>query len=522
MKARSKRLVGVVAVTVLLAAATNRSMPGASAETCSLELKRLESASQGRSLSPLETYVLRFTSSQSFFFQIGVPGAVRSATEPAADFSKVIQKEPAKYNSQQPFRGVAKLGTQQFGFVLDAAPRPAAPDDAKDQPQKDQAEGAPEAKVKQPPAAPDLEGYSRLYFDLNHNGDLTDDKVIEAEQSPRMIRFSVGYAQYSFPRVDVSVEADGAKMDYAFFFRVYSQRSDKLQYAVASLSAAAYRDGEITLDGKKRRVVLVDFNSNGRFDDRMEVDKDISLTEGQVYPRQGDMLYVDLDPNRPSYSYYYDTTRNDEQYPLSKLINLDGRFYDLEISVTGEKLTLTPSSVPVGSVTNPNDGYRALVYSDLGFLKISGGKSKPALLPEGEWKLLSYTIDRTGLPADATEPAKKEFSLLQSLAEAMAGAAGPSGPRVTLVSARATADFPAVKVREGQTVALPFGPPYKPTVNVAYRSGAEEFSLGMSLVGSAGEICSDLMVDGGRPKAPEFTISTTDGKEVQRGNFGYG
>jgi hypothetical protein len=523
MKARLQRVVGVVAVAAVLAAVASLwSVPGARAETWNLELKRLEAGPLGRSLSPLEMYVLRQTSSQSFFYQMGLPGGVAPAGDQAADFSKVIKKEPTKYNSPYPFRGVAKLGTQQFGFVLDAAASQEAPAEAKDQPPKDQAETAPEAKAK-PAVATDLEGYSRLYFDLNHNGDLTDDKVIEAEQSPRGIRFSVGYAQYTFPRVDVSLEGDGAKIDYAFFLSVYSRRTDKLQYAVASLSAAAYREGEITLEGKKRRIVLVDFNSNGRFDDQMEIDKDIKLAGGEVYHRQGDMLYVDPDPNKAAYNYGYDTTRNDEQYPLSKLINLDGRFYDLEISVSGEKLSLKPSAVPVGSVTNPNDGYRALVYGDLGFVKISGGKSKPAPLPEGEWKLLSYTIDRTGLPEEAAEPAKKkEFSLLQSLTEAIAGAAGPSGPRVTLVSARATADFPAVKVREGQTVALPFGPPYKPTVNVAYRSGAEEFSLGMSLVGSAGEICSDLMVDGGRPKAPEFTISTTDGKEVQRGTFEYG
>jgi hypothetical protein len=523
MKNRLQRVVGVVAVAaVLVAVAYLWSVPGVRAETWNLELKRLESTSQGRNVSPLEMYVLRQTSSQSFFYQMGLPSGVRSANEPAADFSKVIQKEPAKYNSQYPFRGVAKLGTQQFGFVLDAAAPQEAPAAAKDPPQKEQAETGAEAKAK-PAVASGPEGYNRLYFDLNHNGDLTDDKVIEAEQLPGMIRFPVGYAQYTFPRVDISLEGDSAKMDYAFFFRVYSRQTDKLQYAVASLSAAAYRDGEITLDGKQRRVVLVDYNSNGRFDDRMEIDKNIRLADGQVYPRQGDMLYIDPDPNKAAYNYSYDATRNDEQYPLSKLINLDGRFYDVAISVTGEKFSLTPSAVPTGSVTNPNDGYRALVYGDLGLLKISGGKSKPAPLPEGEWKLLSYTIDRTGLPEETAESAKKkEFSLLESLSEAIAGAAVPSGPRVTLVSARATADYPAVKVREGQTVALPFGPPYKPTVNVAYRASAEEFSLGMSLVGSAGEICSDLMVAGGRPKAPEFTISTTDGKEVQRGSFEYG
>ena len=39
--------------------------------------------------------------------------------EGTPEFSKVISKEPSAYNSQHPFRGVAKLGSQHFGFVFD-------------------------------------------------------------------------------------------------------------------------------------------------------------------------------------------------------------------------------------------------------------------------------------------------------------------------------------------------------------------------------------------------------------------
>jgi len=47
-------------------------------------------------------------------------------------------------------------------------------------------------------------------------------------------------------------------------------------------------------------------------------------------------------------------------------------------------------------------------------------------------------------------------------------------------------------------------------------------SLGLSLVGVGGEVCSNLMVDGGRPAKPAFTIADPDGKVVQSGNFEYG
>ena len=80
---------------------------------------------------------------------------------------------------------------------------------------------------------------------------------------------------------------------------------------------------------------------------------------------------------------------------MSKLVNIDGRFYELKISPAGDKLTLTASAVPLGSVTNPNDGFRAMIYGDQGFLKIRGKKGTPVAVPEGQWKLLSYTIDAT-------------------------------------------------------------------------------------------------------------------------------
>ena len=95
----------------------------------------------------------------------------------------------------------------------------------------------------------------------------------------------------------------------------------------------------------------------------------------------------------------------------------------------------------------------------------------------------------------------------------------------SLVTAQATAAYKAVKVVKGETVELPFGPPYKPTVTANYFEDGNKqklLSLGMSLVGSAGEVCTNMMVNGGRPPKPEFTITDAKGKVVQQGSFEYG
>ena len=186
----------------------------------------------------------------------------------------------------------------------------------------------------------------------------------------------------------MTLDVDGTKIDYAFNFTVTSQivtvnvgENDRRQmaYCYASLSAATYREGEITLDGKKYRVVLVDYNSNGRFDDKMVVDENLSRATGQVYPRQGDMIYVAGEKSQDATPAMMAASRF--QHYVGRLIGLDDKYYDLTITPAGDRLTLEPSSVPTGLVTNPNAGYTAEVYGDLGFLKISGddsGKAVPA------------------------------------------------------------------------------------------------------------------------------------------------
>ena len=250
------------------------------------------------------------------------------------------------------------------------------------------------------------------------------------------------------------------------------------------------------------------------------------------------MLLIDPETRSGGYDSPYDVTSSDYRYNVSKLVNIDGRFYDLKITPAGDKLTLTPSTAPLGSVTNPNDGFRALIYSDKGFLKISGNKGTPVPVPEGQWKLLSYTINQTETPKPSEAGGKesgeeggaKKDSLLQALAKQLeavlgGGSAAPAGPRYSIVAAQATADYKAVKVGKGETVELPFGPPYKPMVTVpltTWTATGPAVFLEMSLVGSAGEVCTNMMVNGGRPAKPEFTITDPKGKVVQQGSFEYG
>ena len=295
----SRYLVGVVAVTGLCVLVTH-----AGAETCTLELKRVDLSARTVSPGQLGSFLARYSNPQTFFQQLGGPQGmiVRPSSGSKLKFSDVIKKEPGKYVTDTPFRGVAALGSGHYGFVLDVAPseKDEKEDDEKEAKDDKAAEkkeetGASllsmlgEALAPPAPSRPKNEAvsYTRLYFDLNHNGDLTDDEVIEATASRT---YSI------FPTVELAIDVDGKKLDYAFTFRVYTRVSSNYAYANASLNSAAYREGEITLDGKKRRIVLIDFNSNGRFDDAVS----FSTSGGAVSSVMGDMLYID--PNSPRIS----------------------------------------------------------------------------------------------------------------------------------------------------------------------------------------------------------------------------
>ena len=492
-------MIGIGAIVALAAVSV------AHAETFDLELKKLGTPS---SSTPVIERMISSTSYQRFYEQTRTQPGVTSTSPGRAEFAKIIKKEPAKYVCKSPFRGVATLGTQKFCFAFDTNP------DAKD----NERVTGDKSKME------DLQRYSRLYFDANCNGDLTDDTPIDAAAAGSVYSSaSSAYANYTFPTVDVTIEADGTKMDYAFRMSIYSRAYSTYSYASASLYAAAYRTGEITVDGKKVSVYLVDFNSNGRFDDLSGIDSSITLSDGTAYPKQGDMIWVDPDPKTMVYGSPYDPTSTDAQQYLSKMLNVGGKFYDMKISPSGDKLTLSASSKPVGHVSNPCKGYRAVVYSDQGMLKISGDESGKAPLPTGEWRLLSYTLDGTKAAEEAAETAEEEGpSLLETLANALtASTPAVAGPRPTLVSARAKRDAPAIQVREGETVALPFGTPYKLMVEARPR-GTGTASLSLKIVGVGGEVCNNMIVKGARPPKPTFTITGPDGKEVASGNFEYG
>ena len=269
---------------------------------------------------------------------------------------------------------------------------------------------------------------------------------------------------------------------------------------------------------------MVDYNSNGRFNDQPDV-ADVQYADGRcIWLRVICCISTPTSSSAATgFQYGYDLASNDEQHPISKSIFLDGRLYDLKISAAGDSLTLEPSAVPVGFVANPNSGFRAVVFGEGGVMKISGGDTQRSPLPAGQWRLASYTISQTIPPAKSETTSDAKPTLMERITGALTGrAAAAPDSNYSLVSARGKADASAFEIRAGETTDLPSGPPYKPLVTVMPSGNAETVYLEMQLVGAAGETCSNLIVNGRRPPGPKFKISKLDGTEVDSGTFEYG
>ncbi|MFH1739501.1 MAG: hypothetical protein ABIH23_10885 [bacterium] len=434
------------------------------AETFSLKVKKLEDV-------PIDAKNKLFRTVVGRGYEMQAPDVSRWPGSPT--FASLVTKEPSNYQCQKPFRGIAQFASDYFAFVLDSS------DIAS-------------------------KGYDRLYFDRNHNGDLTDDGVIEARSIGRSSRgmlvgllqklfSSGGRVQREFPRVDITVHVEGEKCEYAFFLYADSRTRDssgELSWSHVRVNSGAYREGEAELNGKRRRIVLLDFNTNGRFDDLCEIHQNDQRTDVS-----GDALIIDPNMGFASIRTMNFTSRK-EKHPLSDILCVGNSLYDLTISPAGDTITITPTTRPTGRVVMPGYGWDAVVYRDKSVVKIIGDINQAIPLLAGQWRLAEYTIVPNNDDSFMSWP----------------------GPDRTFFTAQGTRNSPSFAVPEGESVAFPFGPPIKPLAKISSKN-SPVVELDYEIFGSNGEICTDFLVNGSKPEPPALVITTTDGKVVERGKF---
>jgi S1-C subfamily serine protease/thiol-disulfide isomerase/thioredoxin len=246
------------------------------------------------------------------------PVAVELTTEPG----KQLKTEPV-FRSKKPLYGILRLGDREDNRILVALDEP---------------EG------EQP----------KIYVDCHGDGDL-------AHGTPGNWDRCTGNSLFA-GNVMIDVPYRTGKIPYRFaFYRMPSRMPDRLFYY-----RNAGREGEVILDGNRYRVLVLDDNADGRFDD---------LQHGN--------LFIDLNQDGKLEG-EFDSA---ECFPLGTPFNVHGKVWEVaSLSPDGLHLTLQRSLADVPIKPYLNAGYPAPEFVGRGLdgqtidLRAEASKAKYVLL----------------------------------------------------------------------------------------------------------------------------------------------
>lgn len=284
--------------------------------------------------------------------------------------AKEVKAYP-KLNSKQPLYGFVVLNQDsgkpgvapKYYFVFDQSPEAvkAAAKAAEKEPGEESNKKANNPAIKITPA----DEYDLLYFDANHDMDLTNDAVVHLmKERPKIFARWLGNATNMrvFDAVTVSLgEGQSVRMvPMQWSYGVYGNNQNQVRGAVNFIATLA-RQGEIRLGKKAYKATLSQANGGlGRMD---RPTSPLTLTP--------------VDGPKQVQSYYWMNT-------LGTIREADGEFYNITASPNGDRLFVRPYSGERG-VLEVSAGKRDI--KEMGLTGIL--QSKGSMLPLGE---MSYPL----------------------------------------------------------------------------------------------------------------------------------
>jgi hypothetical protein len=253
-----------------------------------------------------------------------------------------------------------------------------------------------------------------------------------------------------------------------------------------TLWPAFYRDGNVILEGKTRRITLMDADFDGRYNE--------SFVPPAVDGRDPgcDVLTLDAGSYEPLPG--GGKKSRAEIVPLSKLINVDGRYYALAAPDDGSTVEFRRAEPAFGLLDLGGKEVTLELWSDAGRQKLSGSE-KLWRLPAGRYGVVSLKLTE----ADAGDIWTFETGGAQT------------GP---------LRDF---EIRPGRTTAFKIGPPFEIKASLRRRGQEPLVDVGFTLQGQGGERYSSAPKKNGQePPVPSLKILDGAGQVVHSGQFAYG
>jgi hypothetical protein len=293
-----------------------------------------------------------------------------------------------------------------------------------------------------------------LYIDSNRNGHLDDETAVKTYRTDQ-------YSAYFGP-VKVVFEVEDGPVTYHLNFRFYNYNEDNRQLYT---STGGWYEGDITVGGVKKRCVLIDYNTNGTFDDK------------SLEARGCDRIRIGKKGSQ------------DTRF-VGNYIEVDETLYRPEIARDGACIKLTRAEdVKFGNVRLPESiaDFSAGGENGLFILKPEKGTCS---LPIGKYRINSWAVER--------QDEKGARWKLQG----------------TGLSTKSIFDITTDKETE-----LSIGEPIVSTLDAQVRTGAYSFRYEMK--GRNGESI-ELTRNSSRPQAPKLHVKSKEGTYDRTFSFQYG
>ncbi len=444
---------------------------------------------------PLEFKTLTAPEAMSFPGGSGLYGTAQPNQQPG-----IIKQPPAV--SLHPLYGQLSTGTNPLWFRLD--------------------ESKGEGK-----------GYDRLIMDMNQNGDLTDDAVVQRVEQAGQTSANSQPEIALFGPVLLPASKKIGEWQPIYYAQVYlymqsgvagpNQRSVVL--AQLRLKAGWYLETTVDLGGVTRKVGIVDGNCNFRLGDLNQPIASKSGVETNWYFQGGDYFLVDNDGTAK----FQNSVGNDSSAPFGPILYLGAKPCKATLAADCKSLALEPWTGPQAELALQPQG-KQVSQIQLAWegapgqwqLLQAGVENGKVTVPPGNYWLYSCLINVKTSP-DETLVMSGNKHVVKEITKAEAGASTPfkcgSPLEIKVSSSRDSSIVVATTSGSGSLFSRLLG-------NSSAADQPWQQRIQASVTGAGGETYSGFYLLGKgnvrQPPKPTYSIMTANGKLVESGDMEFG